>query len=283
MERSITVSLDHRPDLLYEMDELTIGQMRGTSPCSKKPFHAHDGYMLEFVDRGSMWLLEPETRRTLVGQGQYYVLRPGQEHSQEVDPHVHTLFVEFPREQVEEVTHELTGTRNLAFLEPTIALAQREIFTLLESIATEVEHSLDGMQIMLQSLGIQLTVQLLRTQRHGEKERENHQVSRVLSPEIRRSIDFIHAYYTDNLSLQQVATSASLSPYHFLRLFKRQVGITPHTYIQRLRLRQAALLLSSSDEPITAIASHLGFSSPGHLSESFRRHYGLTPSQYRAR
>ncbi|SRR6266851_4512335 len=96
MEHSITVSLDHRPGLLYKMDELAVGQMRGTSPCSRKPFHAHDGYMLEFVEKGSMWLLEPNARRSLVGQGQYYVLRPDQEHSQEVDPHIHTLFVGLP-------------------------------------------------------------------------------------------------------------------------------------------------------------------------------------------
>src|SRR5215469_2907921 len=219
MERSITVSLDRRPDLLYEAGELAVGQMRGTSPCSRKPLHAHDGYMLEFVDKGSMWLLEPKTRRSLVGQGQYYVLRPGQEHSQEVDPHIRTLFVDLPKQQVEEVAREVTGITKLAFLEPTISLAQREIFTLLEAIAVEVEHSFGGMQIMLQSFGIQLMVQLLRAQHQGEHERENHRVSSMLSPEIRQSVDFIHASYTENLSLLQVAASASLSPYHFLRLF----------------------------------------------------------------
>jgi AraC family transcriptional regulator len=136
---------------------------------------------------------------------------------------------------------------------------------------------------MLQSLSIQLTVQLLRTQQDGQEEKRACQVSGVLSPEIRRSVEFIHAYYTDNLSLHQVAASASLSQYHFLRLFKRQIGLTPHAYIQRLRLQRAALLLSRSNETISEIASQLGFSSPGHFSDSFRRYYGLTPSQYRAR
>ena len=283
MEYSITIALDRRPDLLYERDELAVGQMRGTSPCASKPFHAHDGYMLEFVEKGSMWLLEPKARCSFVGRGQYYVLRPDQEHSQEVDPQIHTLFVELPRQQVEAVAHELTGIQKLASLEPTIALARREILTPLEAIAAEVEYSSGGMQIMLESLSIQLTVQLLRAQHQGEDERGNHRVSGMLSPEIRRSVDFIHASYTENLSLQQVAASAALSPYHFLRLFKDQVGVTPHAYIRHLRLQRATLLLSRSDEPISDIASHLGFSSPGHFTESFRHHYGLTPSQYRAR
>ncbi|GHO41926.1 helix-turn-helix domain-containing protein [Ktedonospora formicarum] len=283
MERSITIALDRRPDILYVAGELAVGQMRGTSPCSRKGFHAHEGYRLEFVDKGSMWLLEPQKRRSLVGQGQYYVLRPDQEHSQEVDPHIRTLFVNLPKQQVEEVVQELMSIKKQTFLDPTIALAQREIFTLLKAIAAEVEHSISGMQIMLQSLGIQLTVQLLRAQQQGEDEGELQRVSAMLSPEIRRSVDFIHAYYTQDLSLQQVAASASLSPYHFLRLFKQQIGITPHAYLRRLRLQQAALFLSQSDEPVSDIAYRLGFSSPAHLTEAFRRHYGLTPSQYRKR
>ena len=283
MERSITASLDHRPDILYAMNELAVGHMRGTSPCSKRPLHAHSGYMLEFVDKGSMWLLEPTARRSLVGQGQYYVLRPDQEHSQEVDPHIHTLFVSLPGKQVEEVAHELTSNKKPTSLEPAIALARREIYTTLEAIVAEVKHPSVGMQFMLQSLSMQLTIQLLRVQQYAGDEQEHYGVSGRLSPEIRHSVDFIHTYYMDNISLHQVATSASLSPYHFLRIFKQQVGVTPHAYIRHVRLQQASLLLSRSDEPISAIASRLGFSSAGHFTETFRRYYGLTPSQYRAR
>lgn len=283
MERSITNSLDCRPDLLYEMNDLAVGQMRGTSRCSMKPLHAHEGYMLEFVDTGSMWLLEPKARRSLVGQGQYYILRPDQEHSQEVDPQVHTLFVDLPKHQVEEIAQEVSCRKKPTNLEPAFAFAQPDILATLGAIATEVAHPLGGIQFMLQSLSIQLTVQLLRTQHDGQEEKRACQVSGVLSPEIRRSVEFIHAFYTENLSLHQVAASASLSQYHFLRLFKRQIGMTPHAYIQHLRLQHAALLLSRSNETISEIASHLGFSSPGHFTDSFRRQYGLTPSQYRAR
>jgi len=264
------------------MGELVVGQMRGTSPCSRKPLHAHDEYTLEFVDKGSMWLLEPKAQRSLVGQGQYYVLQPDQEHSQEVDPQIRTLFVALPRQQVEEVAQELFGLKKLAHVEPTIAFAHQGILTTLEAIAAEVEHPLGGMQLMLQSLSIQLTVQLLRTQQQGQEKGGVHHVSGVLSSEIRQSVEFIHAHYADNLSLTQVAASASLSQYHFLRLFKRQIGMTPHAYLRCLRLQRAALLLTRSDEPISDIASRLGFSSPAHFTEAFRHHYGFTPSQYRA-
>lgn len=292
--QSITTQLDSKPDRLYQSGDLTIGQMRATSPCSLKPFHAHEEYTFEFTDRGAMWLLEPGTRHRQVGPGEYYLLRPDQEHSQRVESEVRTLFISLSRQRVEEVGRAFTSSTKPPQFEPVVEGAQPEMWQTLAAIAREVAQvesprdggwgcsTANGTQLMLQSLSLQLIVQLLRCQSGIGDEKETSHERGAFSPEIRRSLEFIHAYYTEDLSLEQIAGSVALSQYYFLRLFKRQTGFTPYEYVRRLRLSEAAGRLKGTNTSITEIALQLGFASASHLSEAFRRQYGCTPSEHRA-
>jgi AraC family transcriptional regulator len=279
----ITHPLSQKPDRLYTAKELVMGQMRFEAPCTKWPMHAHQGYMLEFVDQGAMWLLEPGGRRSQVASGQFYVLQPEQEHSQEVDARIRTLYVSLSTARVEEVAREMGLSRRSFFLEPQVESASKEILALLASLAAELAQPAPGTHLLLQSLSLQLIVQLLREQQYGGTEKKLASSCGQISPEVRRALDFIHAHCTEDFSLEQLAASALLSPFYFLRTFKQQTGLTPYAYLRQLRLREAAVLLSQSKESVSAIAARLGFASASHLSAAFRRQYGVTPSQYRAR
>ena len=73
-----------------------------------------------------------------------------------------------------------------------------------------------------------------------------------------------------------------LSPYHFLRMFRRSTGTTPHRFLLELRMRHGAALLRRGSTPIAVIAAACGYDSPSRFSEAFRRHFGASPSRYRA-
>jgi len=72
-----------------------------------------------------------------------------------------------------------------------------------------------------------------------------------------------------------------MSPYHFARLFKRSTGASPHRFLVRRRIEQAAALLAAQPLPIGEIARSVGFRTPSHFTTTFRRVTGITPTAYR--
>jgi AraC family transcriptional regulator len=91
--------------------------------------------------------------------------------------------------------------------------------------------------------------------------------------------EYINNHLHQNLKLEKIAAIAQLSPYHFLRLFKQSMGITPHQYILQCRLNQAKHLLQHSELSIVEIATRTGFCDQSHLTRYFKRMMGATPKQ----
>ncbi|MFT4101630.1 MAG: helix-turn-helix transcriptional regulator [Burkholderiaceae bacterium] len=86
---------------------------------------------------------------------------------------------------------------------------------------------------------------------------------------------------SDELSLASLARHAGMSRYHFLRTFRRIVGMTPHQYVLHIRMRKAALWIRATREPLTSIALDAGFNDLSTFSRRFRGVMGASPSEYR--
>ena len=91
------------------------------------------------------------------------------------------------------------------------------------------------------------------------------------------------ATYEQSLSVEQIASHAGFSHFHFIRFFRRTYGITPHQYLTRKRIQQAQRLLALSDLPVTEICLAVGFQSLGSFSTLYRRQTGYSPSEHRVR
>jgi AraC family transcriptional regulator len=96
------------------------------------------------------------------------------------------------------------------------------------------------------------------------------------------AIRLVEADAARPLELKEMAAAAGMSKYHFLRVFRRLTGMTPHRYLISARLRRAALALASSRRPVIAVALDAGFGDLSTFNKTFRAVYGLTPTQYRA-
>lgn len=83
------------------------------------------------------------------------------------------------------------------------------------------------------------------------------------------------------LDLEQAAKQAGLSPFHFLRLFSRVLGVTPHQYLVRSRLRHAARRLADDDIAVTDIAYDVGFGDLSNFVRTFHRAAGVSPTKFR--
>lgn len=83
------------------------------------------------------------------------------------------------------------------------------------------------------------------------------------------------------LSIHELAADAAMSPYHFLRTFRRVAGMTPHQFILRTRLQDAAVRLRQSSQTILDIALDAGFADLSTFNRRFHSIMGMTPSAYR--
>jgi len=83
-------------------------------------------------------------------------------------------------------------------------------------------------------------------------------------------------------SLEQMATVARLSPYHFARQFKAATGLLPHQYVIMRRVERAKLCLQAgTDLSLAEVAAHAGFADQSQFSHHFKRLVGVTPGQFR--
>ena len=92
----------------------------------------------------------------------------------------------------------------------------------------------------------------------------------------------LYADRTPKLPLEEIASAAYLSPFHFARLFKKLTGATPHSYLAALRAARAQTLLSETDLSVTEIGARVGYASSSHFSKAFRQATGLSPRAFRA-
>jgi AraC-like DNA-binding protein len=97
-----------------------------------------------------------------------------------------------------------------------------------------------------------------------------------------RAKDRIDARYHEELDVPTLARVAHLSPAHFSREFRRTFGETPHQYLLTRRLERAAELLRNTDYAVADICFKVGLRSVGSFTTSFRRVYGISPTEYRA-
>lgn len=98
---------------------------------------------------------------------------------------------------------------------------------------------------------------------------------------VRRAIEFIQTNLAGNIHLDDIATAASLSTFHFSRIFKRTTGMTPLGYVMRLRIEAVKRQLQESEKSLAAIADEAGFSDQSHMSKIFKRLTGTTPRAFR--
>ena len=100
----------------------------------------------------------------------------------------------------------------------------------------------------------------------------------------RRAVDAAHwieANAGEAVSLEDAAATAGLSAFHFLRLFAKVLGLTPHQYLIRTRLKRAAAMLAEAGRPVTEIALDAGFNDLSNFVRSFGLAAGVSPSRFR--
>lgn len=151
--------------------------------------------------------------------------------------------------------------------------------TLMEQLHGElVRRKASGLYV--QSIAQAIAVHLVRNYLIATKE------SRRGSPalpgyKLQQITDWMAEHVSEDINLGQLAARAEVSKFHFHRLFKSALGVSPSHYHLNLRMEIARRLLRETKKSVVAVAIEVGYSNPSHFARLFRRETGLSPSDYR--
>ena len=95
-----------------------------------------------------------------------------------------------------------------------------------------------------------------------------------------RSLHYIRSNFLENITIERLAEEANLSRYHFCRLFKKHVGVTPMQLVMNMRIERAKKLLHDRNLSVATVAAASGFNDPNSFARHFKKSTGETPSSY---
>lgn len=239
----LVLHLSHSPHHLIRIDGRERGGVRGAGNFLLKPPLCPAFYAWETTDEVMAFLLTPELLKHTADQTE--CLNPDQIELRPVligqDPQI---------EQFAHAFHHEMKTGGLGGRLYTESLANCFVVHLLRHYCT--------------------TPAKLRTDKGGLSQQR-----------LRRALEVIHASLDQPLRLETIADELGLDMYHFSRMFRQSMGVSPYQYVLRQRIEKAKELLKNDELSITDIALECGLANPSHLARHFRKFVGVSPRVFR--
>lgn len=258
---------------VFARDALAVIDYRCEAGPETQPFvERHDRHSISYVRRGS-FAVESRGRTFDLVAGSLFVGHPGDEYVCTHDHHVRgdeCLSVQFEPELAETIADRADLWRGVG-IPPLAEMMVLGEFT--QSVARgESDIGMDEAALVFASRFAALASGKSRAKISAQA-RERH-----------RAVDaaaWIEAHSTQDIDLARVAKRSGISPFHFLRVFANVLGVTPHQYLVRARLKHAARLLADEERAVTDIALDVGFADLSNFVRSFRRAAGVSPREFR--
>lgn len=188
------------------------------------------------------------------------------------------VFIELPvlQRALEEVFGDDAGR---AWLHDASAFNDESLNALLGLLGEELLRG-QASPLFVQSLAHAIAIYLARNYGVVDNEARSNSPS-LPGYKLRQVTDWMSEQIAEDFSLEHLAAQAGLSKFHFQRLFKSALGVSPSRYHLNLRINFARQLLRETRKSVMDIALAVGYADPSHFAKLFRRETGLSPSDYR--
>jgi AraC-like DNA-binding protein len=239
------------------------------------PRHTHDYFAIGVIEEGfQQFLLGKQLYHT--PPGGMFIVNPGEVHTGESATRqgftYRTIYPSLPL--LEAISHDIIGQARPFPLftapvidDPALVRVFVHAHRMLELPLARLEAE-SCMHQLLAHLIIRQSPAHPAPRAVGHERRE---VARVRA--------FLDEHCCENITLQQLADYAQLSPFYLNRVFRKEVGLPPYAYLENRRIQQAQRLLLA-EYPIVEVALQTGFSSQSHFTTRFKRYLGVPPAQY---
>jgi AraC family transcriptional regulator len=256
---------------VFSSSDISVVDYRCTLGPADQPFpEVHRCFSLSYVRKGSFGCRTGGRTFELVA-GSILVGHPGNEYTCSHEHHVcgdECLSFQFSPELVEPL-----GAKAAWRLGAMPPLAPLIVIGELAQAAVEKRND-----VSIEEAGMVLAARFAAATSGDDNKAE------LSARERRRAVEaalWINEHAHEPVDLAAIARLSGLSPFHFLRSFAKTIGVTPHQYLVRCRLRQAARLLAERERAITDIALDCGFNDLSNFIRSFRRAAGVSPRAFR--
>ncbi|MCH5586407.1 AraC family transcriptional regulator [Shimazuella sp. AN120528] len=180
--------------------------------------------------------------------------------------------------------HQIADQTNFSYhqqieLEHSFHQPDSKIFQISQWLLDEFRKGAPNGTLYFDSLANLLGIHLL--QNYTAKKIDTSQPDVISKQQINRILEFLHAYYQKNFTLEELSTAVHISSSHLVRLFKEATHLTPHQYLIKIRIDHAKQLLEQPELSIGEIAHEVGFFDQSHFYRYFKRIVGITPRAYR--
>lgn len=178
---------------------------------------------------------------------------------------------------IEDIAKQITGSSRVfnRLQNP----CSSSLLSTIKRLFYEIDNYGGTCRLMLQSIGMQLAIEILRNT--GVVKTDDKRLAGPKERAVEIACEYIHSYYSADISIDDICSLVSLNRYYFIRLFKECTGRTPYDYLISVRLEEAKALLEKNQHSVEEAAGLCGFVSTSHFISSFRKAFGLTPGQYK--
>ncbi|WP_036604259.1 helix-turn-helix domain-containing protein [Paenibacillus assamensis] len=292
-------------DVTLYRGELEIGTLlpfkvyRWTQAGGSSRDHAHDYFQIWYVVKGSFQhTIDRKTYQMM--KGNLFVIPPYAVHRVDLipDQEMEIIGCEFLPHFINEHfqrPNEGTDRFDYSYLEqfmvsedeliPKVTLlgeADAEVTRLLSEMLAEFQQGEHYYELVLKANLLKLLSIIIRqmTKQRGGGSEEEDRMEKFRGL-MMGALNYIHEHYPEELRLEGLCRQFNLSKSYFCALFKRYTGKTFNDYLIDLRIRKAAEMLLNTDSTITEIGYGVGFNDIAYFSRIFKRHTGVSPSQFK--
>lgn len=190
---------------------------------------------------------------------------------------IQALTLNLKSEMITSNAIELLETDCVEFI-PQFGVQDALIHQLGLTLQAELQSQRSHGRLYAETMANALAVHLLRHY-STQKQQTIDYNSELPQQKLKLVIDYINDCLERELSLSELAAIAQLSQYHFCRIFKASIGLSPHQYLIQQRVERAKLLLQQGDMTVGTVAMACGFTHQSHLNRHFKRLTGITPDR----
>jgi AraC-like DNA-binding protein len=239
--------------------------------------HTHDGYAIGVVESGALGFAY-RGEKLVAGPGSVNLVIPGEVHTgfpAAEEGWTYRMFYLDAALMEQAASQIAERRRTMPFFRQGV-IHDRHLAGALSQLHRVME---DDSRDLLEQESRLLLVLTHWIRRHADRPPA---AARVRSEHhaVRLAREYIESHFRDAVSLTELASASHLSPFHLIRVFQREMGLSPHAYLTQVRVDRAKALIGRGWD-LASSAMETGFADQSHLTRNFKRILGITPGQYR--